>query len=133
MKLKLVTFILLSLLPISTFATSYPEVSRAYRVTLDMDMFIVAMERYIKKFGEAPNIPDGLNALVKENMMKHIPLDPWGMPYNYIKNNKRDYEIWSFGKDNLKGGSGINYDFSTKTLKENERNKQQVFEKYHGK
>lgn len=38
---------------------------------------------------------------------KAIPLDPWGKPYTYrTPAENKDYEIRSFGKDGLPGGSG---------------------------
>ena len=42
-----------------------------------------------------------------------IPLDPWGMPYQYRVPSQqpgKDYELFSFGHDRVAGGSGDDAD-----------------------
>jgi general secretion pathway protein G len=86
-----------------------------------MDAFSKALDQYRLDIGRYPNSEQGLAALMaapdgnkKWNgpyLSMDIPLDPWGRAYLYRSPaQKREYEIVSYGKDGVPGGSGDDTD-----------------------
>lgn len=86
-----------------------------------VDAFTKAIDQYRIDNGSFPESGNGLNALMipptgNQNWngpyIKKIPIDPWGMPYQYISpgEHNTDYDIYSFGKDKVVGGSGESSD-----------------------
>jgi general secretion pathway protein G len=83
-----------------------------------LDSFGKALDTYRLDVGRYPTTEQGLAALVvrQQNeakwagpyLQKDVPPDPWGQPYQYKSpgENKRDYDIVSFGKDGQRGGDG---------------------------
>ncbi len=89
--------------------------------TAQMDAFAKALDQYRLDVGRYPTTEQGLGALVSvPNTGKKwngpyldtdIPLDPWGIPYQYRSpGRKREFEIVSYGKDNAPGGGGDDAD-----------------------
>lgn len=115
----------------NVFATSYPDVSDAYLVVSHIDVFEVVLRDYKSKHGKVPDLNGGLNILTVENLLPRIPVDPWGRPYRSESRNG-NFKVWSLGKDGVEGGVGVDFDYSTSTLSENKRQRDMVFEKYHG-
>ena len=68
--------------------------------------------------------PDTLEELTQEQevgegervgpWVEKIKLDPWGMEYQYDKNNGKNFEIKSYGADKQPGGEDENADISSK-------------------
>ena len=52
--------------------------------------------------------PENLNALVGK-YLDTVPQDPWGKPYIYLR-SEDSYQLYSYGKDGVAGGSGENQD-----------------------
>jgi len=89
-----------------------------------IDAFSKAVDTYRLDTGKFPTTEQGLNALitapagaVKWNgpyLGKAVPNDPWGRAYLYQAPgaNGRDYEILSYGKDGVPGGTGEDADLS---------------------
>ena len=88
-----------------------------------MQAFSKALDQYRLDVGRYPNTEQGLNALItrpgdepKWNgpyLQNVVPLDPWGKAYLYrAPGEKNDYDIVSYGKDGVPGGSGENADIS---------------------
>ena len=88
-----------------------------------IEAFGNALDQYRLDVGHYPNNEQGLDALVtrpatdkKWNgpyLAKSLPLDPWGNAYRYrIPGPKGDYEILSYGKDGVPGGTGEDADIS---------------------
>jgi general secretion pathway protein G len=88
-----------------------------------IESFHRALASYRLDVGAFPSTQDGLAALlqkpaaaVKWNgpyLSKALPLDPWDKPYVYrAPGAKGDYELLSYGKDGLPGGSGDASDVS---------------------
>ena len=89
-----------------------------------IDGFEKALDQYRLDVGHFPNTEQGLQALITQPvdetrwagpyLKKNIPTDPWGHPYQYTLpgNNGKEYDIVSYGKDGLPGGTGDNADIS---------------------
>jgi general secretion pathway protein G len=87
-----------------------------------MDAFSKAIQSYRIDTGRLPSTSSGLRALVQQPsdeprwrgpyLQSAIPLDPWGMPYQYRMPGPdgRDYELLSLGKDRRPGGTGDDAD-----------------------
>jgi general secretion pathway protein G len=86
-----------------------------------MDAFAKALDQYRLDSGRYPNADQGLAALMvspdgnkKWNgpyLSMDVPLDPWGHAYRYRSPApKREYEIVTYGKDGVPGGSGDDSD-----------------------
>lgn len=96
----------------SQVGKSEVQVARAQIDALEkaLDQYRLDMKRY-------PSAEQGLNALVERPLneplwtgpylRKAVPLDPWGRPYLYrTPGSKGDFDLVSFGKDGVPGGSG---------------------------
>lgn len=96
------------------------QISRSEVTTAraQMGSFEKAVQAYRLDTGRFPNTDQGLGALVTQPagetrwrgpyLQGDLPLDPWGMPYQYRSPgpNGRDYEILSYGQDRVPGGHG---------------------------
>lgn len=92
------------------------EKSEATAAKAQVDSFVKAIDQYRIDNGDFPNNTEGLQALIsapanatrwKGPYIKKIPLDPWGMPYQYQypgEHNTNNYDVFSFGKDKVAGG-----------------------------
>lgn len=81
-----------------------------------IDAYVKAIDQYRIDTGEYPSNSAGLNALVnapssvprwKGPYIKKLPLDPWGLPYQYKypgEHNSTSYDVFSFSKDKVQGG-----------------------------
>ena len=76
-----------------------------------------ALEQYRIDTGHYPSNEQGLAALDKAPanepawsgpyLVKHVPPDPWGKPYQYrVPGRNGDFDLFSFGKDGREGGEG---------------------------
>jgi general secretion pathway protein G len=89
-----------------------------------IDAFAKALDTYRLDTGHYPSTELGLGALntapagiAKWNgpyLGKAVPLDPWGRAYLYRAPGAdgKDYEVLSYGKDGVPGGSGDDADIS---------------------
>lgn len=89
-----------------------------------IESFDKALQAFRLDTGHFPSGSQGLRALVtqpaEENRWRgpylegDVPLDPWGMPYQYRSPgaNGRDYELLSYGRDRAPGGSGDDADIT---------------------
>ena len=66
-----------------------------------------------------PESNKGLQILLNDGtvrgLLETIPEDPWGNPYNYTSiqwggSKSSSFELWTYGKDNKKGGTGDDAD-----------------------
>ncbi|MEJ6951293.1 type II secretion system major pseudopilin GspG [Natronospora cellulosivora (SeqCode)] len=90
-------------------------------------IFELALDSYRLDNGQYPTTQQGLDALVSEPSIppyahnwngpyldsNEIPLDPWGNNYHYRNpgnHNEYKYDLWSFGRNNMEGGSGEDED-----------------------
>jgi general secretion pathway protein G len=86
-----------------------------------IDAIEKALEQYRLHVGRYPTTEMGLAALTSRPasepkwegpyLKKDVPPDPWGKPYVYKSPGERaEFELLSYGKDGLPGGSGDNAD-----------------------
>lgn len=95
---------------------NYPKRARVTATKLQIQQFRTPLELYYNDKGRYPSSEEGLEALVKEGLIKKIPLDPWNNPYHYRypgEINPEEYEIWSYGADGKEGGEGFNADIKS--------------------
>lgn len=85
-----------------------------------IDALEKALDQYRFDVGRYPSSEQGLNALVVQPpgvtrwqgpyLKKGLPPDPWGNPYVYKSpaehGAQRDFDLLSYGKDGVPGGSG---------------------------
>lgn len=81
-----------------------------------IDAYVKAIDQYRIDTGDYPSNSEGLNALINEPSsvprwkgpyIKKLPLDPWGLPYQYKypgEHNSTSYDVFSFSKDKVQGG-----------------------------
>jgi len=87
-----------------------------------IDAFDKALEAFRIDMGRYPSESEGLRALVVAPsadprwrgpyLKGDVPLDPWGMPYQYRLPSSRgkDFDLVSTGRDRASGGSGDDAD-----------------------
>jgi general secretion pathway protein G len=80
-----------------------------------------ALDQYRIDTGRYPGIEQGLAALNSQPadeprwdgpyLRKAIPNDPWGKPYQYrMPGEHGEVDIYSFGRDGVAGGNGVDAD-----------------------
>ena len=80
-----------------------------------------ALDQYRLDTGHYPTQEHGIGALIKKPaneprwdgpyLKKDLPLDPWGKAYLYkIPGEKGDFDLVSYGKDGVPGGTGESAD-----------------------
>lgn len=107
---------LLSAVIIVPNVTKYLKRAKIEACKLQIKNFQTPMIEYQSTRGNYPSTEEGLEALVKEGLLKKVPLDPWGNPYQYRypgENDQEEYEIWSYGPDGKEGGEGANADIKS--------------------
>jgi general secretion pathway protein G len=88
-----------------------------------IDALEKALDQYRLDTGRYPNSELGLKALITRPpeepkwagpyLRKDVPNDPWGKPYVYrMPGEKHDFDLLSFGKDGVPGGTGEGADLS---------------------
>jgi general secretion pathway protein G len=86
--------------------------------------FMTALDSYFLDTGQFPttqqglavlrNKPDGLAKWKGPYLLKEVPPDPWGNPYQYRSPGRNGgYEIVSFGTDGKEGGENENSDVTS--------------------
>lgn len=88
------------------------------KVTMaQIDAFEKALDQFRLDTGRYPTTAQGLEVLVNRPpsepkwkgpyLRKGVPVDPWGKPYQYRSPGQHgDFDLYSYGKDGLPGGSG---------------------------
>jgi general secretion pathway protein G len=89
-----------------------------------IESFGKALDQYRLDTGHYPTSEQGLAALITKPadelrwdgpyLKKGIPADPWGQQYTYKRPGTRgEYDIVSFGKDGVPGGTGEEADLGS--------------------
>jgi general secretion pathway protein G len=104
------------------------ERARRTEANNDLDTLGLALDIYANQNGTYPSTEQGLKALWEKPIIPPVPTswsgpygdldkpileDPWGNDYVYIypgRRNKYDYDLVSYAKDGISGGSGDNED-----------------------
>jgi len=82
------------------------ENQNRYQINNDLSMIEKAVVDFNNMYHRLPN---SLTELVDKHYLKREPIDPWGKIYGYHATEKA-YTVFTFGKDNKQGGSGVNSD-----------------------
>lgn len=107
---------LLSAVVIVPNVTKYLKRAKAEACKLQIKNFQTPLLEYQSTKGSYPSTDEGLEALVKEGLLKKVPIDPWGNPYHYRypgETDQEEYEIWSNGPDGKEGGEGAGADIKS--------------------
>lgn len=107
---------LLSAVIVVPNVTKYLKRAKIEATKLQIKNFQTPLIEYQSTKGNYPSTEEGLDALVKEGLLKKVPSDPWGNPYHYRypgENDQEEYEIWSNGPDGKEGGEGANADIKS--------------------
>lgn len=85
------------------------EKSKVKQATMDIKTLGNALDLYKSEFGKYPGGEEGLEVLIKKEILdgKKVPADPWKNSYIYIfpgSNGDDGYDLYSFGPDAKEGG-----------------------------
>ena len=119
----LVVIVIIGLLASYVGPRYFGQLGKSETVTAKAQMQALsrALDNFRLDVGHYPGAEQGLNALMvrpgnepKWNgpyLQNDVPLDPWGKPYLYrTPGAKYEFEIVSYGKDGIAGGTGENAD-----------------------
>ncbi len=87
-----------------------PDQARATRAKQDIRAIQAALDLYKLDNFTYPTTDQALSSLVPK-YIKPVPKDPWGNRYRYLSPGTRGtIDIYTYGADNLKGGTGPDQD-----------------------
>jgi len=101
------------------------EKAQVKKAQVDIQMLSSALSMYKLENYNFPSTSQSLEALVNKpsgspealnwssSYVNRLPKDPWGNPYVYLEpgsKSKQGYDLWSYGADGKKGGSGNDAD-----------------------
>ena len=107
------------------------EQAQSQKAQIDIHMLSSSLTMYKLDNYNFPSTSQGLEALVnkpsgtpaapnwRSGYVTRLPKDPWGNPYLYLQpgTNSKDYDVWSYGADGKKGGTGAAEDIGSWNLK----------------
>lgn len=103
----------------------YMTKGRQNTARLEVSTICNAVEAFYTTTGRYPTNEEGIAVLTKasdqlpEPLLKQLPLDPWGRPYQYNHPGQREaYEVICLGADGREGGEGADADIVSWNLKE---------------
>ena len=104
----------------SLFTPRLGSVNKQKIAKAQIEMLKDALVVYRLDTGKYPSSQEGIEALVTNNgsgnwmgpyLLKGLPNDPWGNPYNYRNPGEHgEVDIYSYGADNQAGGYGEDAD-----------------------
>ena len=112
---KLIIVILLSIAVVIGARTISGSVSRERTPTVreDVDSLAAVIDLYHDREGSYPVV---LAGLVERRYLERLPMDFWGVPYNYsidqprVASDDQPFYVWTLGSDNRVGGDGPDRD-----------------------
>lgn len=126
--LIVMTIVLILTASVGFGAAKQLDKARTVSATSQIETFSLALDSYYMDNGFYPSESQGLNALWQKPssvpfpmnwngpyVSKPVPSDPWGNEYLYRVpgENELPYEVCSYGKDGIKGGTGADADVSS--------------------
>ncbi len=120
----LVVLLIIGLLASYVAPKYFSQIGKSSQTTAkaQIEAFDKALDQYRIATGHYPSNDQGLAALVNQPsdeakwngpyLKKGIPLDPWERPYIYKSpgGSNRDFDVSSYGKDGVLGGTGEDAD-----------------------
>lgn len=92
---------------------------------LEIATICTALDTFYGATGRYPSNQEGIAMLAKaspqlpEPLLKQLPTDPWGRPYQYLQPGRTAaYEVICLGADGKEGGGGVDADLSSTQLKD---------------
>ncbi|MFA6135168.1 MAG: type II secretion system major pseudopilin GspG [Phycisphaerae bacterium] len=103
----------------------YLNKAKANTARQEIATVVQALETFYATYGRYPTNEEGIEVLTKpgeklpEQLLKSVPVDPWGHPYQYnCPGRTGPFEVICYGSDGREGGTGIDTDISSDKLKE---------------
>ena len=125
LELMVVMFILVMLAGVVTVAViKNVEEAKHAKAVADIASLHNAIDQYHLHNGSYPSTLDALRTKPEGEDLpnwngpyieKPVPNDPWGQPYVYVvpgDHNTDSYDLYSLGRDEKEGGSGIDADIN---------------------
>lgn len=111
----IVVITILSLLMAAVGVAVIPQLDKAKvdRARMDIANIQTALKTYYAKKGSYPDTGAGLRALVEQQILEKMPVDPWDHEYVYLNEGGKPVVI-SYGRDGAPGGSDLDADLSSK-------------------
>ncbi len=83
-----------------------------HRARADLATIQEALRLYYARHGAYPENTQGLAALLADQSLESLPVDPWGTPYQYRYEGGTPV-VRSLGADRREGGEGLAADLSS--------------------
>jgi general secretion pathway protein G len=119
----LVVLSILALIAALVAPNLFPKIGKGKQsaAKAQIELLGQALDQFRLDIGRYPTTQEGLSALVTnpgvENwegpyLKKSLPNDPWGKPFIYQipGTHGTEYDLWSYGRDGVPGGSGEDKD-----------------------
>jgi general secretion pathway protein G len=91
--------------------SSHRQTDEVQRVAKARDQIRAITAALLAPRADGAGLPDtgrGLAALVEDGILPHIPLDPWGRPYQYRNPGSiQSWELYSLGPDGVDSADDI--------------------------
>ena len=123
----LFVFVLIGLLAglVTVNARHYLVKGKQNAARAEISAICTALETFYSTYGRYPTNEEGLKILTEKSdkipdpLLKQLPIDPWGHPYQYNNPGRKDpYDVTTYGADAREGGSGADSDITSSNLKE---------------
>ena len=114
----LVVMVIIGLLAALVAPRLFPKIGKGKQsaAKAQIELLGAALDQFALDTGSYPTTSEGLNALTTSSgsdawdgpyLKKALPMDPWGKPYQYqAPGSHGDYDLLSYGKDGMQGGTG---------------------------
>jgi len=103
----------------------YLNRAKANTARSEIATIVQALETFYASYGRYPTNEEGIAILARasekipEPLLKDLPSDPWGRPYQYNSPGRNGpFEVICYGGDGREGGSGVDGDITSDKLKE---------------
>ncbi len=116
----IVVITIIALLTSAVAVAVIPALEAAKRDTargIDIPAVKQGLDTYYAKKGKYPDTGTGLKALVDNNILSKMPMDPWDREYVYLLENGKPV-ILTYAKDGAPGGTDNDADISSKDAPE---------------
>ena len=102
---------------------SYMDKAKQNTARQEIATIVKALDTFYASYSRYPTSDEGLECLAKasekipEALIKGVPTDPWGRPYQYVvPGASGPYDVMSFGADGREGGEGKDMDITSDSI-----------------